>query len=117
MRSDAQRCAAMHLLWYASRRVVYAGEWLDAAETVLSSIIGWRITCSSQTDRQTDGRTEGGSGLLTSKTRRKSICEFILTGGSTGQHRAAQGRLKARPGRGRAEVGIGEMGRWADGRK
>jgi hypothetical protein len=60
MRSDAQRCAAMHLLWYASRRVVYAGEWLDAAETVLPSIIGWRTTCSSQTARRTARRTDRG---------------------------------------------------------
>jgi hypothetical protein len=46
---------------------------------------------------------------LTSKTRRKSICEFILTGGSTGQHRAGS-RL------GRAEVGPRWASvRWADG--
>jgi hypothetical protein len=105
MRSDAQRCICC-----------------GTPQGVLSMLVsGWmllRLYCRAllaggqpAVHRRPDGRTEGGSGLLTSKTRRKSICEFILTGGSTGQHRAAQGRLKARPGRGRAEVGIGEMGR------
>jgi hypothetical protein len=91
-------------LWCASRRVVYADEWLGAVEIVLSSIIGWRVTCSLQTDGLNRGKE-------TSKTRRKSICEFIS---ADGQDRAGQGRAGSRVGR--AEVGPRWASvRWADG--